>query len=64
MASPSRADEVRLLSEEAKIYLLTCSPGEALYERYGHTALMVIDNELGISDVYNYGIFDFDAPHF
>lgn len=64
VASPARADEVRLLSEEAKIYLLTCSPGEALYERYGHTALMVIDNELGISDVYNYGIFDFDAPHF
>lgn len=60
-----RADEQpRLLSDEAKIYLLTCSPGEALYERYGHTAIMVLDEELGISDVYNYGIFDFSTEHF
>ena len=60
-----RADEQpRLLSDEAKIYLLTCSPGEELYERYGHTAIMVLDEELGISDVYNYGIFDFSAEHF
>ena len=60
-----RADEQpRLLSGEAKIYLLTCSPGEALYERYGHTAIMVLDEELGISDVYNYGIFDFSTEHF
>lgn len=54
----------RLLSDEARIFLCTCSPGEVLYERYGHTALMVIDSELGISDVYNYGIFDFSAEHF
>lgn len=60
-----RADEQpRLLSDEAKIYLLTCSPGEALYERYGHTAIMVLDEELSISDVYNYGIFDFSTEHF
>ena len=60
-----RADEQpQLLSDSAKIYLLTCSPGEALYERYGHTAILVQDEELGISDVYNYGIFDFNAEHF
>lgn len=59
-----QADEQQLLSEEAKIYLVTCSPGEALYERYGHTALMVLDEELGISEIYNYGIFDFNTTHF
>jgi len=64
MSVPTHANEAQVLSNEAKIYLLTCSPGEALYERYGHTALMVIDDELGISEVYNYGIFDFDTPHF
>lgn len=58
------AQQPRLLSNEAHIYLVTCGPGQALYERYGHTALMVIDNELGISDVYNYGIFDFSTEHF
>lgn len=60
-----RADEQRqLLSDSAKIYLLTCSPGEALYERYGHTAILVQDEELGINEVYNYGIFDFSSEHF
>ncbi len=59
-----RADEQQLLSDEANIYLVTCSPGEELYERYGHTALMVIDEELGISEIYNYGIFDFNTSHF
>jgi len=60
-----RADEQQqLLSDSAKIFLLTCSPGEALYERYGHTAILVIDDELGISEVYNYGIFDFSTEHF
>ena len=58
------AATARLLSDEATIYLLTCSPGKALYERYGHTALMVIDSELGIAEVYNYGIFDFSSSHF
>lgn len=61
----TRADQQpQLLSDSAKIYLLTCSPGEALYERYGHTAILVQDEELGINDVYNYGIFDFNAEHF
>lgn len=60
-----RADEhPHLLSDEAKIYLVTCGPGEELYERYGHTAILVRDNELGIDEVYNYGIFDFSAEHF
>ena len=54
----------RLLTDEARIFLVTCSPGQALYERYGHTALMVFDSELGISEVYNYGIFDFSTEHF
>lgn len=58
------ADEPHLLSDKAEIYLLTCSPGEALYEHFGHTALMVLDEELGIQDVFNYGIFDFSSSHF
>lgn len=53
-----------LLSDSAAVYLLTCSPGEALYERYGHTALLVQDPVMGIDEVYNYGIFDFETEHF
>ena len=59
-----RAKESQLLSDQAKIYLVTCSPGQALYEHFGHTALMIIDEELGLQEVYNYGIFDFDVDHF
>lgn len=64
LPSAVRADEPQLLTDAAKIYLVTCGPGEALYERYGHTAIMVIDDELGLQEVYNYGIFDFNTSHF
>ena len=60
----SAEQQPKILSDDAQIYLVTCSPGQALYERYGHTALMVIDKEQNISDVYNYGIFDFNTSHF
>ena len=52
------------LSDDARISLLTCSPGQELYARYGHTALRVCDpvNEMDI--VFNYGIFDFNTDHF
>ena len=53
-----------LLSDSAAVYLLTCSPGEALYERYGHSALLVQDPVNEIDEVYNYGIFDFSTEHF
>ncbi len=54
----------RLLSSNAKISLLTCSPGEAIYELFGHTAVRVNDSSQGIDLVFNYGIFDFDTPGF
>lgn len=52
------------LSEDARISLLTCAPGEELYARYGHTALRVLDTENEIDIVFNYGIFDFNTEHF
>lgn len=46
------------------ISLLTCSPGEELYARYGHTAIRVQDTEQGWDYVFNYGCFSFDTDHF
>lgn len=45
------------------VSLLTCSPGPAVYELYGHTALRV---KRGRADdwVFNYGTFSFRQPHF
>ena len=56
--------EARSLSEEAQISLLTCTPGEELYARYGHTAIRVQDTQNRLDLVFNYGIFDFNTDHF
>lgn len=47
-----------------RISLLTCTPGPATYELYGHTAIRVYSAAQGIDNVYNYGVFNFDQPHF
>ena len=52
------------LSEDARISLLTCTPGKELYARYGHTALRVYDKTNDMDIVFNYGIFDFNTEHF
>ena len=50
--------------DEARITLLTCSPGEALYSSFGHSAIRIQDPSRGIDQVYNYGTFDFNTPNF
>jgi len=52
------------LSPMANISLLTCVPGEHLYERYGHTAIRVADPVQRIDLVFNYGLFSFEDSHF
>jgi hypothetical protein len=52
------------LSEQSFISLITCTPGEELYARYGHTALRVCDPEARLDITFNYGIFSFDVDHF
>lgn len=53
------------LIDNAKISLMTTAPwdGEA-YAMYGHTALYVEDDSLGIDAVFNYGFFDMSKPFF
>jgi hypothetical protein len=52
------------LSTDAEISIITCGPGEELFTSYGHTALRIIDRNLGLDRVYNYGTFDFNTPYF
>jgi hypothetical protein len=52
------------LSEEAKISILTGSPGEQLYATFGHTAIRVCDLENDLDLVFNYGTFHFNTPNF
>lgn len=56
--------QAQTLSDSARISLLTCTPGQAVYERYGHTALLVYDAPQDIHWVFNYGMFSFDTDNF
>ena len=53
-----------LAEDKREISLLTCSPGEQVYELFGHTAIRVTDPARGVDVVFNYGLFSFDEPNF
>jgi hypothetical protein len=46
------------------VYLITVNPGTETYSIYGHSALRVADAETGSDSFYNWGVFDFETPHF
>ncbi|MDT0647016.1 DUF4105 domain-containing protein [Zunongwangia sp. F260] len=50
--------------DQPEISILTCSPGDEVYSVFGHSAIRIIDKEKSTDVVYNFGIFDFDAPNF
>ena len=55
---------VKAQNDSINAYLLTCEPGKAIYELYGHTAIWIEDVTNGTDAVFNYGLFDFNTPHF
>ncbi|MBO7497403.1 MAG: DUF4105 domain-containing protein [Salinivirgaceae bacterium] len=52
------------LSERSYIEVYTCAPGNQLYSQFGHTAIGVIDPRQNLHEVFNYGTFSFNTPHF
>ena len=52
------------LSPAAKISLVTCSPGDELYTAFGHSAIRILDPELGFDRLYNFGTFDMSVGNF
>ncbi|TMM31332.1 DUF4105 domain-containing protein [Polaribacter aestuariivivens] len=52
------------LSVYSEISIVTAGPGNELYEKFGHSAIRIKDPVLNLDIIYNYGIFDFDAPNF
>jgi len=48
----------------SQISVVTASPGEILYNSFGHSAIRVKDTVSGYDKVYNYGMFDFRTPNF
>lgn len=52
------------LSVFSEVSVITAGPGDELYEAFGHSAIRIKDPVLQLDLIYNYGMFDFDAPNF
>ncbi len=50
--------------DSIRVTLLTCSPGQEVYQLYGHTAIRCQQPSRGLDTVFNYGVFDMSKPHF
>ncbi len=58
------ADQAREPGARLRVWLITTGPGDAVWERFGHNALRVLDTETGRDVAYNWGIFDFNQVDF
>ncbi|WP_211314466.1 Lnb N-terminal periplasmic domain-containing protein [Gelidibacter algens] len=56
--------QISFANDSVEISILTCSAGQEVYSVFGHSAIRVIDKEKNIDEVYNFGMFDFNAPNF
>ena len=50
--------------DSIEVSLLTCAPHEEVYSLYGHSALRWHDLHSGQDIAFNWGIFNFQKPHF
>lgn len=51
-------------SDSTQISLITCRPGDEIYNTFGHTAIRVTDPATKLDVLFNYGMFSFDDPNF
>ena len=47
-----------------RIGVVTMEPGGIFFERFGHNAIVVQDDDAGTATSYNFGYFDMDEPGF
>lgn len=47
-----------------RIGVVTMEPGGIFFERFGHNAILVQDDDAGTATSYNFGYFDMDEPGF
>ncbi len=52
------------LSAYSEVSIITAAKGDELYSTFGHSAIRVKDPVLNLDLIYNYGMFDFNAPNF
>ena len=47
-----------------QVSLITCGPGVEIFNRFGHSAIRLRNEQQGIDIIYNYGIYSFNTPNF
>jgi hypothetical protein len=57
-------DALHQTADKVTISLLTMGNGEQVWEKFGHTAIMIRDNVTGRDTVFNWGVFDMTRPYF
>ena len=58
-----KAQEMQF-SDSASISILTCSPGQEVYAKFGHSGIRINDPVTKTDMVFNYGIFSFNTENF
>lgn len=61
---PGAAVGAYVPGSELRVWLVTIGQGDAVWERFGHNAIRVVDTLRGTDLSYNWGIFDFDQVDF
>lgn len=61
-AGPSRANAAP--ADTFMISVLTMGPGNEMFNRFGHQSVRIRNLRTGLDSAYNWGMFDFDQPHF
>jgi len=64
LISSSLWAENRFQTGEPEVWLVTYGPGEIYWQRFGHNAIWIRDEELGLDHVFNFGFFDFEQDSF
>ncbi len=64
LMAPAWAGIASVPGKDLHVELVTYGPGRVYWERFGHDAIILRDNQDGESVSFNYGVFDFDTPHF
>lgn len=60
----SLSGKAQQLSDDAQISVLITAPGNESYSAFGHASIRVKEKSIDMDYVFNYGLFDFNAPNF
>lgn len=60
----SKEDSALCYFDSVEVSLLTCEPHDEVYSLYGHTAIRLVDKNVGNDIAVNFGMFDSSSKHF